>query len=83
MTNKLKIFQNHTVVGIGYMYTIRSRPPHACYSFPFKYYFYFIFKNRSEVYRLSVLSDDPCHQAVVMIDDEKGPCTGSVMVGGR
>ena len=62
-------------------YTITT--PLACYSFPFKYYFYFIFKNKSEVYRLSVLSDDSCHQAVVMIDDEKGPCTGSVMVGGR
>jgi hypothetical protein len=36
---------------------------------------YFIFKNKSEVYRLSVLSDDPCHQEVVMIDDEKEPCT--------
>jgi hypothetical protein len=43
----------------------------------------FIFKNRSEVYRLSVLSDDSCHQAVVLIDDEKGPWTGPVMAGGR
>ena len=62
-------------------YTITT--PLACYSYPFKYYFYFIFKNKSEVYRLSVLSDDPCHQEVVMIDDEKEPCTGPVMAGGR